>query len=149
MFLRCKAVLWIVTPLFQVSGITGQCTESNEPVRPFLRVRTSMSPVDHARLGTIYRLNNSRLFRYLHHHSQSPTTICLWIHPSSFPLQSKVAYLQELLLQCTCSSAHFEFSFIHPGYFYSASSIPLPLRGAPDTARILCRNFTPKRRRQL
>ena len=27
--------------------------------------------------------------------------------------------------------------FIHSGYFYSASSSPLLLRGAPDTARIL------------
>ena len=29
------------------------------------------------------------------------------------------------------------------------SSSPLLLRGAPDTARILCRNFTPKHHRQL
>jgi len=28
---------------------------------------------------------------------------------------------------------------------YSASSSPLLLRGAPDTARILCRSFKPKR----
>jgi len=40
-------------------------------------------------------------------------------------------------------------SFIHSGYFYSASSSPLLLSGAPDTARILCRSFTPKRHRQL
>src|SRR6218665_3262601 len=40
-------------------------------------------------------------------------------------------------------------SFIHSFYFYSAPSSPLLLRGAPDTARILCRNFTPKRHRQL
>src|SRR6218665_2247552 len=33
--------------------------------------------------------------------------------------------------------------------FYIASSSPLLLRGAPDTARILCRSFTPKRHRQL
>src|SRR6218665_3863628 len=33
----------------------------------------------------------------------------------------------------------------HLGYFCSASSSPLLLRGAPETARILCRNFTPKR----
>ena len=39
--------------------------------------------------------------------------------------------------------------FIHSGYFYSASSSPLLLRGAPDTARILCRCFMPKRHRQL
>jgi len=40
-------------------------------------------------------------------------------------------------------------SFIHSDYFYSASSSPLLLRAASDTARILCRNFTPKRHRQL
>jgi len=37
----------------------------------------------------------------------------------------------------------------HSDYFYSASSSLLLLRGAPDSARILCRNFTPKRRKQL
>ena len=36
-------------------------------------------------------------------------------------------------------------SFVHSGYFYSAPTSPLLLRGAPDTARILCRSFTPKR----
>ena len=41
------------------------------------------------------------------------------------------------------------YSFIHSGYFYIASSSPLLLRGAPDTARILCRSFTLKRNRQL
>src|SRR6218665_77396 len=39
--------------------------------------------------------------------------------------------------------------FIHSDYFYSASSSPLLLRGAPNTAWILCQNFTPKRHRQL
>src|SRR6218665_1768172 len=39
-------------------------------------------------------------------------------------------------------------SFV-PSYFYSASSSPLLLRVAPDSARILCWSFTPKRRRQL
>ena len=34
---------------------------------------------------------------------------------------------------------------IHSDHFYSASSRPLLLRSAPDTARILCRSFTPKR----
>src|SRR6218665_3059512 len=40
---------------------------------------------------------------------------------------------------------------IHSFSFYSASSSPLLLGGTPDTARIdvLCRNFTPKRHRQL
>ena len=38
---------------------------------------------------------------------------------------------------------------IHSSYFYSASLSPLLLRGAPDTAWILCRSFMPKRHRQL
>ena len=38
---------------------------------------------------------------------------------------------------------------IYSFYFYSAPSSPLLLRGAPNTARILCRNFMPKRHRQL
>src|SRR6218665_3191299 len=40
-------------------------------------------------------------------------------------------------------------SNIQSGYFYRASSSPLLLKGAPATARILCRSFTPKRHRQL
>jgi len=40
-------------------------------------------------------------------------------------------------------------SSIYSGHFYSASSSPLALRSAPDTARILCQSFTPKRHRQL
>src|SRR6218665_2697061 len=40
-------------------------------------------------------------------------------------------------------------SFIHSGYFYSASLSPLVLRSAPHTARILCQSFTPKHHRQL
>ena len=40
-------------------------------------------------------------------------------------------------------------SYINSVYFYSASSSPLLLRGAPDTARILRLSFTPKRHRQL
>src|SRR6218665_1379790 len=39
--------------------------------------------------------------------------------------------------------------FINSDYFYGAPSSPLPLRGAPDPARILCRSFTPKRHRQF
>ena len=41
------------------------------------------------------------------------------------------------------------YCFIPSDCFYSASSSSLLLRGAPDTARILCRNFTLKRHRQL
>jgi len=40
-------------------------------------------------------------------------------------------------------------TLIHSGYFYSASSSPLLLRGAPDRARILCRRYTPMRHTQL
>jgi len=39
--------------------------------------------------------------------------------------------------------------FIHSGNFYSASSSPLLLRGAPDVAWILCHSFTLKRHSQL
>src|SRR6218665_2894493 len=42
-----------------------------------------------------------------------------------------------------------DISFIHSDYFYSAPpSLPL-LKAAPDTARILCWSFNPKRQRQL
>ena len=41
------------------------------------------------------------------------------------------------------------FKHIHSDHFYSTSSSPLLLRSAPDTARILCRSFTPKCHRQL
>src|SRR6218665_1288072 len=40
-------------------------------------------------------------------------------------------------------------SFIHSDHFYNVSSSQLLLRSAPDTARILCQSFTPKRHRQL
>jgi len=46
----------------------------------------------------------------------------------------------------TISSVH---SFIHSGHFYSASWSPLLLRSAPDTERILCWSFMPKRQGQL
>src|SRR6218665_2730232 len=48
-----------------------------------------------------------------------------------------------------CIHKIFIHSFIHSDHFYSASSSPLLLRGAPDTERILCRNLTSKRHRQL
>src|SRR6218665_318238 len=40
------------------------------------------------------------------------------------------------------------YSFMHSGYFYSASSSPLLLRSAPNAAWIRCRSFTLKRHRQ-
>src|SRR6218665_2794023 len=36
-------------------------------------------------------------------------------------------------------------SFTLSDHFYMASSSPLQSRSAPDTSRILCRSFTPKR----
>jgi len=51
-----------------------------------------------------------------------------------------------------CSELFAEVSFhtfIHSRYFYSASSSPLLLRGAPDAAQILCQSFMLKRHRQL
>ena len=75
--------------------------------------------------------------------------------------QSKQAYPQSLGLGgpvCIINGSHSFIhpsihssihSFIHSGYFYSASSSTLILRGAPGTARILCRSFTPKHHRQL
>jgi len=42
----------------------------------------------------------------------------------------------------------FIHSFVNSGYFYSAPSSPQLLRFAQDTARILCRSFTPRRQRQ-
>src|SRR6218665_546330 len=39
--------------------------------------------------------------------------------------------------------------FIYSGHFYSASSRPLLVRSALDTARILFRSVTPERHRQL
>ena len=51
--------------------------------------------------------------------------------------------------QESARSATIIHSFIRSSYFYSTSSSPLLLRGSPDTARILCRSFTPKRHGQL
>src|SRR6218665_1743144 len=53
------------------------------------------------------------------------------------------------VLVCQSISNSIIHSCIHSGYFYSASSSPLLLSSALDTARILCRGFTPKRHRQL
>jgi len=65
--------------------------------------------------------------------------------------QVEGASCSRLLLEVSwrdCSSMY-ATSFIHSDHFYSAPSSPLLLRSAPDTARILCRSFTPKRHRQL
>src|SRR6218665_2347331 len=58
---------------------------------------------------------------------------------------TKVSKIAVWVIVCEVK-AH---SFIHSGYFYSASTSLLLLRGAPDTSRIRCGSFTPKRHKQL
>src|SRR6218665_3519115 len=54
----------------------------------------------------------------------------------SWPLsQSATSSGEEII--CTHNNIH---SFSHSDHFYGASSSPLLLRSAPDTARILCRS---------
>src|SRR6218665_1375166 len=57
--------------------------------------------------------------------------------------------LLTLILNVNRNFTPFIHSFIHSGYFYSASSSSLLLRGTPDVARTLRQSFTPKRHRQL
>src|SRR6218665_3609749 len=71
-------------------------------------------------------------------HKKAPKTIGKI--PKSNPPRNRKTFLVTSLLTPT---------FIHSGYFYSATSSSLLLRGPPDTARMLCWNFTPKRHRQL
>src|SRR6218665_1466641 len=57
---------------------------------------------------------------------------------------------RNICKKATCNRINITlYSFIHSGYFCSAASNPLLLRGAPDTAQILCRSFAPKHHRQL
>jgi len=49
----------------------------------------------------------------------------------------------------TCRIGHRKAIYLIIYLFNQAISSPLQLRGAPDTTRILCRSFTPKRQRQL
>jgi len=60
-----------------------------------------------------------------------------------------VVHAEKAFVMCQSDLFQYIPIFIHSGYFYSASSSPLLLRGAPDTARILCRSFMPKHHRQL
>src|SRR6218665_2322710 len=79
---------------------------------------------------------------------------------TSVPLEykkTKYAYILtlEVWMSLSAKSNHIKncspsrHLFIRSFYFYSTSSSPLLLRGAPDTAQILCRSFTKKRHRQL
>jgi len=58
-------------------------------------------------------------------------------------------WLKSLWLHFLVTTCWTPYSIIHSVYFYSTSSSPLLLRGAPNTARIPCRSFTSKRHRQL
>src|SRR6218665_411492 len=69
-------------------------------------------------------------------HTHTPTNISTHIYTYT--------YIHTYTHECIHSRTR-----IHSGHFYSASSSPLLLRVAPDTARILCQNFTSKRHRQL
>src|SRR6218665_1259340 len=74
--------------------------------------------------------------------------VSLWgklsVMPNSLSCLKANRFLKE-----THEHYFFILSFIQAMAFYSASSRPLLPRGAPDTARIVCRNFAPKRHRQL
>ena len=70
-------------------------------------------------------------------------------HSLSLQSMSCDADAETVIRNPATSNNPFIHSFIHSSYFYSASSSPLLLRGAPDTARILCRSFTLKRQGQL
>src|SRR6218665_3212028 len=72
-----------------------------------------------------------------HHHSFSS----LWV--SRTGSASDCCAFQEALYKCIDTIQYYS------AYFYSTSSSPLLLRGAPNTARILCRSLTLKCRRQL
>ena len=63
----------------------------------------------------------------------------------------EVTTRQACALLCWVAALRgFDFFSIHSfRLFYSSSSSPLLLRGAPNTARILCRSFMPKRHTQL
>ena len=74
--------------------------------------------------------------------------IWLWI------INYNVIFLRPCFFTLLCSAPREPaecdaYWLIDTGYFYSASSSPLLLRGTPDIACILCRSFTPKRHRQL
>ena len=65
---------------------------------------------------------------------------------------SPVYFIRILTINMAFKPVDFKkviISFIHSNHFYSASSSPLILRSAPDTARTLYWSFTQKRHRQL
>src|SRR6218665_1589923 len=69
------------------------------------------------------------------------------IHPP--PIYQTFNSIYIIFIKQTSHPPLFIHSFIHSfRLFYIASSDPLLLTFAPDTARVLCRSFTPKRHRQ-
>ena len=78
-----------------------------------------------------------------HNYTYCPQITALAKRPLTQPLRKQpLVYLHSFIHS-------FIHSISHSGYFYSASSSPLPLRGAFNTAHILCRSITPKSHRQL
>src|SRR6218665_1540593 len=76
--------------------------------------------------------------------------LCTWLtinYRNNQPRSVDIARLNHN--QTCCIRNLFMKSFIHSEYFCSTFQSQLLLRGAPDTARILCRRFTPKHHRQL
>ena len=83
---------------------------------------------------------------------QIPSYIAYFIMYVWPPTLGCPSWLVFLVLDTLLAYPHFMHSFIHSGHFFGASSSPLlltVLRSAPDTARILCLSFTPKRHTQL
>src|SRR6218665_224537 len=54
--------------------------------------------------------------------------------------------MEDYVWVCVCENV---CAFIHSGHCYIESLRPLLIKSAPDTARILCRSYTPKRHRRL
>jgi len=95
------------------------------------------SPFCHSLSSKIMPSCLTSIFRYS---VDCSSFICFYFLSFSFPWS---------LLLCLSTSFHSSIhSFIHSDHFYSASSSPFLLRSTPDTARILCWSFTPKRHRQ-
>src|SRR6218665_2087838 len=94
-------------------------------------------------------------------HNSKQSNACLSFHPSIRPYIHPIIYplIQPFIYPRSHPHRKPINHIFHPSThlsihsfnqaFCSASSSPLLLRGAPYTARTLCRSFTPKRYRQL
>src|SRR6218665_1893619 len=85
-------------------------------------------------------------FLSAHHFYKFPSAFvkftCFNIPSVFFHFPPGLTMMHLCITQCTYWTP--PHSFIHSFYFYSSSSSPLLLRGAPDTAWMLCRSFRPK-----